>query len=210
TWLVAHAFSKRVVGMVGSPSRVAASGAMCSCRSVSPPVTLPKYSAWIADGATPASRMASDAASANSSALVRSCLPNLVTPTPITATRRIAVSFRYPHHTAPRQPDKGDLECSEGVVGCAAWRGPSGGSIRRDGRGGALRAGGGRGHRADVPGTGRRPGGRRARPLPRTTPGARPADAARAAAGDRGAAGPAAGRRPSPGPCGDAPAGGAA
>ena len=42
TWLVAQAFSKRVVGTVGSPSRVAASGAMCSCRSVSPPVTLPK------------------------------------------------------------------------------------------------------------------------------------------------------------------------
>ena len=69
TWLVAQAFSKRVVGTVGSPSRVAARGPMWSWRSVSPPVTLPKYSAWMARGAIPASVMASAAAAANSSAL---------------------------------------------------------------------------------------------------------------------------------------------
>src|SRR5512134_3582461 len=49
----------------------------------------------------PASVMASEAAAANNSALVRSCLPNLVTPAPITATRRIGDSLktlilRYP------------------------------------------------------------------------------------------------------------------
>jgi hypothetical protein len=40
---------------------------------------------------TPESLSASRAASANSSAEVRSCSPNLVTPTPITATRRMPV-----------------------------------------------------------------------------------------------------------------------
>src|SRR5262244_542172 len=43
----------------------------------------------MAEGATSASRIASAAASAKSSELVRSCLPNLVMPTPMTATRRI-------------------------------------------------------------------------------------------------------------------------
>ena len=41
TWLVAHAFSKRVVGTGGSPSTLAASGLVWSWRSASPPVTLP-------------------------------------------------------------------------------------------------------------------------------------------------------------------------
>ncbi len=40
-WLVAQAVSKRVVGIVGRPRRVAASGPMWSWRSLSPPVTLP-------------------------------------------------------------------------------------------------------------------------------------------------------------------------
>src|SRR6266481_2155037 len=43
----------------------------------------------MAAGDTSASPIASAAASAKSSALVRSCFPNLVTPTPMTATRRI-------------------------------------------------------------------------------------------------------------------------
>src|SRR5262245_38106118 len=43
----------------------------------------------MAEGAISASRIASAAASAKSSELVRSCLPNLVMPTPMTATRRI-------------------------------------------------------------------------------------------------------------------------
>src|SRR4029450_11204077 len=43
----------------------------------------------MAAGDTSASRIASAAASAKSSALVRSCFPNLVTPTPMMATRRI-------------------------------------------------------------------------------------------------------------------------
>src|SRR5215467_12602595 len=59
-------------------------------------------------GAIPASVIASAAACANSSALVRSCLPNLVTPTPITATRRMRPpqdqewcgSAGTTHHTA--------------------------------------------------------------------------------------------------------------
>src|SRR5262245_35464309 len=88
-WLVAQAVSRRVVGIDGNPNAVAASGAMWSCRSVSPPVTLPKESDSTRDGAMSASTIASAAASANSSALLRSCLPNLVIPTPITATRRI-------------------------------------------------------------------------------------------------------------------------
>ena len=40
-WLVAQAVSNRVVGIEGSPTSVAARGAMWSWRSVSPPVTLP-------------------------------------------------------------------------------------------------------------------------------------------------------------------------
>src|SRR5215468_8793661 len=43
----------------------------------------------MAEGAISASRIASAAASAKSSELVRSCLPNFVMPTPMTATRRI-------------------------------------------------------------------------------------------------------------------------
>src|SRR5262249_14752119 len=43
-----------------------------------------------------ASAMASAPARANSSALVASCLPNLVIPTPITATRRMALLLENP------------------------------------------------------------------------------------------------------------------
>src|SRR5437870_484350 len=58
----------------------------------------------MAEGAMSASRIAWAAASANSSALMRSCFPNLVTPTPITATRRIQpppseiAQHGYGHH----------------------------------------------------------------------------------------------------------------
>src|SRR6266545_6566384 len=55
----------------------------------------------MAEGAISASRMASAAASANSSADVRSCLPNFVTPTPITATRRI----KGPPELIPSYPE---------------------------------------------------------------------------------------------------------
>src|SRR5436309_9083340 len=48
---------------------------------------------WTARGGRPASPSASTAASANSSAHVRSCLPNFVTPTPTTATLRMRPPF---------------------------------------------------------------------------------------------------------------------
>src|SRR5262245_2627768 len=52
-------------------------------------------------GAMSASAMASAAARANSSALVASCLPNLVIPTPITATRRMPLLLERPDQLTP-------------------------------------------------------------------------------------------------------------
>src|SRR6266849_6810753 len=95
-----------------------------------------------------ASTMASAAASANSSALVRSCLPNLVIPTPITATRRIdppeVCGGRLQAHDNAhgRLSKEGPALEPEGMVRLGAWH-PSRERFvrnRHDRRGSARRA----------------------------------------------------------------------
>src|SRR5262245_18251696 len=81
----------------------------------------------------PASTTASRAASAKSSALVRSCLPNFVTPTPMTATRRIRTSWAERNvlsgstllRILPRRrgaSQRGNLSCAAGARANVAAR----------------------------------------------------------------------------------------
>src|SRR5262245_52441236 len=81
----------------------------------------------------PASTTASRAASAKSSALVRSCLPNFVTPTPMTATRRIRTSWAERNlvngstllRIVPRgwgASQRGNLSCAAGARANVAAR----------------------------------------------------------------------------------------